>query len=126
VLASFAIASMESGKAEEARRLLAKLKEESARRYVSAVYPAFVHAALGEKDSAFALLEKAYDIRDPLLIEIQSLNTPMDLRPPPQRAAALRADPRFADLVRRMGFPPRDAYLVRRRPALAHSSATVR
>jgi hypothetical protein len=109
VLASLAIASVESGKADQARRLLAKLEEESARRYVSPVFPAFVHTALGDKDRAFALLEKAYDSRDPLLIEIQSMNTPVGLRPPPERAAALRADPRFADLVRRMGFPRRDA-----------------
>jgi TolB-like protein/DNA-binding winged helix-turn-helix (wHTH) protein/Flp pilus assembly protein TadD len=109
VLASLAIASVESGKPDQARRLLAKLKEESGRRYVSPVFPAFVHTALGEKDSAFALLEKAYDARDPLLIEIRSMDTPVGLRPPPERTAALRADPRFADLVRRMGFPRQDA-----------------
>ena len=100
---------MESGRPDQARRLLAKLKDASARRYVSPVFPAFVHTALGEKASAFALLEKAYDARDPVLISIQIMDTPVGLRPPPERAAALRADPRFADLVRRMGFPRRDA-----------------
>jgi TolB-like protein/DNA-binding winged helix-turn-helix (wHTH) protein/Tfp pilus assembly protein PilF len=109
VLASLAIVSAESGNPDQARRLLAKLKEESARRYVSPVYPAFVHATLGEKDSAFALLEKAYDAKDPVLTMIQIMDTPVGLHPPPERAAALRADPRFADLVRRMGFPRRDA-----------------
>jgi Tfp pilus assembly protein PilF len=109
VLASLAVVAAESGNPHQARRLLAKLKEQSARRYVSAVYPAFVHATLGEKDSAFALLEKAYDARDPVLISIQIVDTPVGLHPPPERAAALRADPRFADLVRRMGFPRRDA-----------------
>ncbi len=107
MLASLAIVAAESGNPHQARRLLAKLKEQSARRYVSAVYPAFVHATLGEKDSAFALLEKAYDARDPVLISIQTVDTPVGLHPPPERAAALRADPRFADLVRRMGFPRR-------------------
>jgi TolB-like protein/Tfp pilus assembly protein PilF len=109
VLASLAIVSAESGKPDRAHRALAGLKEESARRYVSSVYPAFVHATLGEKDSAFALLEKAYDARDPVLMMIQIMDTPVGLHPPPERTAALRADPRFADLVRRMGFPPRDA-----------------
>lgn len=109
VLASLAIVSAENGKTDQARRELAKLKEESARRYVSPVYPAFVHATLGEKDSAFALLEKAYDARDPVLISIQIMDTPVGLHPPPERAAALRADPRFADLVRRMGIPRRAA-----------------
>jgi len=109
VLASLAIVSAESGKLDQARRELAKLKAQSARRYVSSVYPAFVHATLGDKDSAFALLEKAYDAKDPVLISIQTMDTPVGLHPPPERAAALRADPRFADLVRRMGFPRRDA-----------------
>jgi len=109
VLASLAIVSAESGHPDQARRELAQLKEESARRYVSPVYPAFVHATLGEKDAAFALLEKSYDARDPVLISIQIMDTPVGLHPPPERAAALRADPRFADLVRRMGLPRRDA-----------------
>lgn len=108
VLASLAIVSAESGNPDQARRLLAQLKEESARRYVSPVYPAFVHATLGEKDSAFALLEKAFGNRDPVLKMIQIVDTPVGLHPPPERAAALRADPRFADLVRRMGLPRRD------------------
>ncbi len=109
VLASLAVVSAENGHPDQARRLLAELKEESARRYVSSVYPAFVHATLGEKDSAFALLEKAFDARDPVLISIQIMDTPVGLHPPPERAAALRADPRFADLVRRMGLPPAPA-----------------
>lgn len=105
MLASLAIASAASGRRDQAHRQLAQLKAESARRYVSPVIPAFVHAALGEHDSAFALLEKAYAARDPLLIGIQNVDLPMGLHPPPERAAALRADPRFADLVRRMGLP---------------------
>jgi hypothetical protein len=104
VLASLAIVSAESGKMDQARREFAELKEESARRYVSPVFLAFVHATLGEKDAAFAFLEKAYDTRDPVLISIQIMDTPVGLHPPPERAAVLRADPRFADLVRRMGF----------------------
>jgi TolB-like protein/DNA-binding winged helix-turn-helix (wHTH) protein/tetratricopeptide (TPR) repeat protein len=108
VLASLAIVSAGSGNPDQARRELAELKEQSAQRYVSSVYPAFVHATLGERDSAFALLEKAYDARDPVLISIQIMDTPVGLHPPPERSAALRADPRFADLVRRMRFPRRD------------------
>jgi tetratricopeptide (TPR) repeat protein len=109
MLASLAIVAAESGNPGQARRELAELKEQSARRYVSPVYPAFVHGTLGEKDGAFAFLEKAYDTRDPVLISIQTMDTPVGLHPPPERAAAMRADPRFADLIRRMGFPSRKA-----------------
>ena len=100
--------SAENGRPDQDRRELAKLEDESARRWVSPVFPAFVHATLGEKDAAFALLEKAYDAKDPVLISIQIVDTPVGLHPPPDRASALRADPRFADLVRRMGLPRRD------------------
>ena len=109
VLASLATAYVESGKPDQARRLLARLKEVSARRYVSPWFPALVHTALGDKDRAFALLEKAFVAKDPFLIRIQNLDTAEGLRLPPERAAALRADPRYADLVRRMGFPRREA-----------------
>jgi Tfp pilus assembly protein PilF len=109
VLAGLATAYLESGKPDQAPRLLARLKEVSARRYVSPWFPALVHTALGEKDSAFALLEKAFVAKDPLLIRIQNLDTAEGLSPPQERAAALRADPRYADLVRRMGLPRRDA-----------------
>jgi hypothetical protein len=105
VLASLAVVAAATGEPDEARRLLTELKDESATRYVSPVIPAFVHAALGEKDSAFALLEAAYRAKDPLLIPVPTLDTQFGLRLPDDRAAALRADPRFADLARRMGLP---------------------
>ena len=108
MLASLATVSAKSGDLGQARRWLAQLDAQSARRYVSSVYPAFVHVTMGENDRAFALLEQAYDARDPVLISIQIMDTPAGLHPPPARAAAVRADPRFADLVRRMGLPRRD------------------
>jgi TolB-like protein/DNA-binding winged helix-turn-helix (wHTH) protein/Tfp pilus assembly protein PilF len=107
MLASLAVVSAESGDTAAARRLLARLEALPARRYVSSVYPAFVHATLGEMDSAFALLEKAYQVKDPVLTMLQIVETPVGLHPPAERAAALRADPRFTDLVRRMRFPAR-------------------
>jgi hypothetical protein len=85
------------------------LEAESARRYVSPVLPAYVHAALDEKDTAFALLEEAYTARDPLLIPIQAGEVEPLLYLPAERAAALRSDPRFADLIRRMGLVQRAA-----------------
>ncbi len=53
------------------------------------------HAALGEKDKAFAELNKSYENREPLMIVLK-----VDPRLDP-----LRDDPRFQDLLRRVGFP---------------------
>jgi TolB-like protein/DNA-binding winged helix-turn-helix (wHTH) protein/Tfp pilus assembly protein PilF len=106
-IAYLAIVVAESGNRDEAHRLLGRLKAESARRYVSPVLPAFVHATLGEVDSAFRLLENAYAAKDPALTAIQTCDGLV--RVPKKQAATLRADPRFADLIRRMGFPRRDA-----------------
>ncbi len=53
------------------------------------------HAALGEKDKAFAELNEAYENREGFLIRLK-----VDPRLDP-----LRSDPRFADLVRRVGLP---------------------
>jgi TolB-like protein/DNA-binding winged helix-turn-helix (wHTH) protein/Tfp pilus assembly protein PilF len=104
MLASLAIVEAVGGNADQARRLLGQLKAESARRYVSPVLPAFVRAALGEADRAFALLEDAYAAKDPLLIPIQVFDIQGVLSLSEERAAALRSDPRFGDLVRRMGL----------------------
>ncbi|MDQ3711766.1 MAG: tetratricopeptide repeat protein, partial [Acidobacteriota bacterium] len=53
------------------------------------------HAALGEKDKAFAELNKSYENRETLMIRLK-----VDPRFDP-----LRDDPRFQDLLRRVGFP---------------------
>jgi TolB-like protein/DNA-binding winged helix-turn-helix (wHTH) protein/Tfp pilus assembly protein PilF len=103
-LANLAIARAASGDGNEARRLLDRLKAESATRYVSPVLPALVHAALDQKDSAFALLEKAHAAKDPVLISIQAGEVGGIVHLTDRRLAALRSDPRFGDLVRRMGL----------------------
>ncbi len=85
-----------AGKSAEARKLLSELKELSKRRYVSWCDFAAIYAGLGEKDQAFACLERAYAQRDARLVELK-----VDARLDP-----LRADPRFNDLLRRIGLPP--------------------
>ena len=52
---------------------------------------------LGDKDAAFRWLERAYSERDGLLVHLESDPT----------WGPLRSDPRFADLVRRIGLPMR-------------------
>ena len=54
------------------------------------------YARLGDKDRAFQLLETAYAQHDPRLVLLRE-NVAFD---------SLRDDPRFADLLRRIGLPP--------------------
>ena len=80
----------------EARRILEELGELSKTRYVSWVDRASIYTALGEKDQAFAALEKAYQRHDPRLI-VWLNNRP--------EFEGLRSDPRMKDLIRRVGLP---------------------
>ena len=84
-----------AGRRDEARKVLGQLEERSKRKYVPHFFIALIHIGLGEKDQAFDWLEKAYQERHPHLInlKVQPVYDP------------LRADPRFADLVRRVGLP---------------------
>jgi TolB-like protein/class 3 adenylate cyclase len=53
------------------------------------------YAMIGETDEVFAWLERGYRERDPMMVRLKS-NPVFDL---------LRSDPRFDDLLRRIGFP---------------------
>ena len=50
---------------------------------------------IGETEKAFASLERAYELREPSMIYLK-WNPDLD---------SIRSDPRFDDLVRRVGFP---------------------
>jgi hypothetical protein len=54
-----------------------------------------LYTALGEREQAFAALERAYAAHDN---QLQFLRANSNLDP-------LRADPRFQDLLRRVGLP---------------------
>jgi serine/threonine-protein kinase len=82
------------GRMEEAAEILTRLEEESKQHYVRAEVLAMGHAAMGELDKAFALLERAYQARSSGLIYLH-----LDPGYEP-----LRPDPRFADLVARIGL----------------------
>jgi serine/threonine protein kinase/tetratricopeptide (TPR) repeat protein len=84
-----------SGQRAEAQKLLAELQEQSKVRFVSPTSVAVIFAALGDKDQAFAWLEKAEKGHDGILVRLK-----VD-----SRFDSLRSDPRFADLVRRVGLP---------------------
>ena len=76
--------------------MLDQLKERSKGSYVSPYFIALVYAALGEKDHAFEWLEKAYNEHQPYLTLIK-VEPVFD---------SLRSDPRFADLLSRIGLKP--------------------
>jgi TolB-like protein/Tfp pilus assembly protein PilF len=82
------------GKHAEAHHILETYLEESKRTYVSWYGIAFVYVGLGQKDQAFACLEKAYDQKD---VRLRDLNVEPVFE-------SVRFDPRFADLVRRVGL----------------------
>jgi serine/threonine-protein kinase len=82
------------GKPEEARRVLAELDEQAGRHYVCPYEIATVYAGLGDKESTLRLLEKGYQERADCMAWTGS----------DPKLDGLRGDPRFQDLVRRMGI----------------------
>ena len=77
-------------------RKMAKELEGRAATYVRLTEIALVYSVLGDRQKAFAWLEKAYEQHD-----TQIINLKVDPQYDP-----LRSDPRFQDLLRRMNFPP--------------------
>jgi tetratricopeptide (TPR) repeat protein len=97
--AGLAISYARLGKIKEAEQKLAELLAEKERRYISASNIALVYAALGKKDEAFAWLERAYSEHDGVISVIA-------IDPGTQ---PLRGDPRFINLVKRVGMDPAKA-----------------
>jgi TolB-like protein/Tfp pilus assembly protein PilF len=90
-----------AGRREDAKRVLEKLdrryqKGGIGREYVSAITFAFIYAALGEKNEAIAWLEKGYEER---AFHLQFLKVD-------PRWDKLRDDPRFQELLAKIGLPP--------------------
>jgi serine/threonine-protein kinase len=97
ILGALAHAYARAGVRDEAMKLVSDLKriESEERGYVSPFGLIWAHAALGEKDQAFAILEKSYEERRDRMVWL-SVDPLLD---------PLRSDPRFGDLVRRVGLP---------------------
>ncbi len=83
-----------SGKPAEARVVLEDLLRLSTERYVSPYNIALIYNGLDERDKTLTWLERGYKERDPKLVF---------LRVEP-KWNNLRTDPRFQDLLRRVGF----------------------
>ena len=82
------------GNRSSAVKVVAQLEELSKQRYISDYFPALIYARLGDNDRAFASLEKAYKAQD-LWIKWIKVDPAFD---------RIRSDPRFADLLRRVGL----------------------
>jgi serine/threonine-protein kinase len=93
-MAVLARALAKSGDEAQARTLLEELLTASRSRYVSPYGPAMIYNALGDHDDTLAWLERGFEERD------HKMNL---LKVDPQWKN-LHGDPRYEDLVRRIGF----------------------
>jgi tetratricopeptide (TPR) repeat protein len=91
-MANLASAYAVSGKRREAEKVLSDLKKRSNPAYSHPSEIAVIYASLGDADQAMNWLEKGYEER---------FNPSVLLRP---GFDPLRSDPRFEDLMRRIGL----------------------
>jgi tetratricopeptide (TPR) repeat protein len=94
-LGQIGIAYALSGDHARAREILSKLKNPS-QPYLPAFSIATVYAGLADKEQTIFWLNKGYEERndDMIYMKIEPVLDP------------IRSDPRFQDLIRRVGFPP--------------------
>jgi TolB-like protein/Tfp pilus assembly protein PilF/tRNA A-37 threonylcarbamoyl transferase component Bud32 len=85
-----------AGRRDEAIKVLRQLQARSKQEFVSANLFAYIYAGMGDKDQAFAWLEKAYEERSDL---VGGFKVGRQLDP-------LRSDPRYQDFLRRMNLTP--------------------
>ena len=83
-----------SGETGRAFGILSELKVLAIERYVSPVDFAIVYAGMGDVDSTFDWLQKAYRARATRVSELPSMYFD-----------SVRSDPRYQDLMRRIGLP---------------------
>jgi serine/threonine protein kinase/tetratricopeptide (TPR) repeat protein len=84
-----------SGDPQKAQKIIDELNDLSKRRYVSPYFTATVYAGLKDKEKTIEYLEKAYQDKSIWLVWLR-VEDIFDF---------LREDPRFQDLLRRIGLP---------------------
>jgi tetratricopeptide (TPR) repeat protein len=84
------------GERKKSLQMIDELKAAAEQNFVPALFVALIYAGLEDKDQAFSWLEKAYEERFNRLayLKVEALWD------------SLRSDPRFDDLLRRVGIPP--------------------
>ena len=85
-----------AGHESEAGRVLQWLEEKSKERWIDPMNMTVIYAGMRDVDSAFTWLDRALELRSPHLIDI--IAWPM--------YADLRTDPRYLDLLARIGIGP--------------------
>jgi len=85
-----------SGRTDEAERLVKGLAEHSKHTYISPCFIAQIYIALGKPDEAFQWLERAYQDKDFRMV-FMKVSARLD---------GLRSDPRFTELLQRIGLAP--------------------
>jgi serine/threonine-protein kinase len=83
-----------SGRRAEARAELDELLQLSRTRYVSPYNVAMIYAGLDQREDALVWLERGYREREPRMVFLKS----------EPKWRSLREDPRFQDLLQRLGF----------------------
>jgi len=83
-----------TGRRADALKILQRLDEMEKHRYVSRISRAYIYAGLDDKDKAFEWLEKAYEERSDSLAWFRF----------DPESKGLQSDPRFAALMRKVGF----------------------
>ncbi|HYL11367.1 MAG TPA: winged helix-turn-helix domain-containing protein [Candidatus Acidoferrales bacterium] len=83
-----------NGRKKEALDLLEQLRVNPGQKYVSPFHVALLFTGLGDNESAFRWLEKAYEQRDEWMVYLKIY----------PEFSSLRSDPRFQQLVRRVGL----------------------
>ena len=86
-----------AGRNSEAQGVLSKLQELAPQRYVPPLANALVLLGLGRMDEVFKWLDRAYEERDGHRFAFLNVDPIFD---------PLRSDPRFENLLRRVGLPP--------------------
>ncbi len=84
-----------AGRKDEANKVLNELLELDKRGYITPAAPANIYIGLGQNDQAFIWLEKAFQERSNYLAYLKVFPI----------VDPLRSDPRYADLVQRIGLP---------------------
>jgi eukaryotic-like serine/threonine-protein kinase len=84
-----------AGEKAKARKIAVELTETQGQHYVCPYEIGTIYLSLGEKDEAFRLYEKAYEDRS-ICVPFMKFDPRLD---------SVQADPRYQDLIRRVGFP---------------------